>query len=74
MAEDFRSRAPWSRQPSLKEKAEEVGVDFDRFIAGLAANRSDVEMAREFGVPEKTIWHLRNHFERLGVHSIEGQD
>ena len=73
-AEDFRSRAPWSTEPSLKAKAEEVGVDFDRFIEGLAKNRSDQEIAREFGVTEKTVWHLRNHFEKLGVHSIMGQD
>jgi len=74
LAEDFRSRAPWGTEPGLKQKAEEVGVDFDRFIDHLAANRSDTEIAREFGVSEKTISHLREHFERLGIHSIMGQD
>ena len=32
MADDFVSRVPWSLEPSLKEKATDVGVDFDRFI------------------------------------------
>lgn len=74
MAEDFRSRAPWSSQPSLKEMTLDVGVDFDRFIEGLKNNRSDMEMAGELGVSPKTITHLRSHFERYGIQSIEGQD
>ncbi len=74
MAEDFRSRAPWSLQPDLKQKTEEVGIDFDRFISYLANNRSDTEMSKEFGVSEKVIMNLRKHFERLGVQSIVGQD
>lgn len=68
------SRAPWSTQPSLKEMAAEVGVDFDRLIAGLAANRTDTELAAEFGVDCRVIYHLRDHFERYGVQSIMGQD
>lgn len=74
VADDFASRVPWSLEPSLKEKALDVGVDFDRLIAGLAANRSDGEMAEEFGVPDKVISHLRHHFETVGIHSILGQD
>lgn len=74
MAEDFVSRVPWSTEPSLKDKTEEVGIDFDQFIARLAENRSDMEMAEEFQVSEKTITHLREHFERLGLQSIMGQD
>lgn len=74
MTEDFVSRVPWSTEPSLKEKTEEVGIDFDQFIARLAENRSDMEMAEEFQVSEKTIAHLREHFERLGLQSIMGQD
>ncbi|MGI9860302.1 helix-turn-helix domain-containing protein [Moorella naiadis] len=68
------SRAPWSTQPSLKEMADEVGVDFDRFIAGLAANRSDTELAAEFGVESQVIYRLRDHFERYGIQSIMGRD
>jgi DNA-directed RNA polymerase specialized sigma subunit len=74
MAEDFVSRVPWSAEPSLKEKTEEVGIDFDSFIAGLEANKTDTEMAEEFNVSTKTITHLREHFEHLGIHSIMGQD
>jgi hypothetical protein len=54
--------------------ATEVGVDFDRFLTGLAANRSDTELAAEFGVDAGVIYHLRDHFERYGIHSIMGQD
>lgn len=71
---EFTSRVPWSTEPSLKFKAEEVGIDFDLFIDGLKNNRSDSEMAMEFGVSEKTIEHLRDHFMTHGVGSIMGQD
>lgn len=74
MAEDYVSRAPWSIQPSLKQMSEEVGVDFDKFIENLKLQKSDTEIAKEFGVSKKTIWFLRNHFESYGVHSIAGQD
>jgi len=74
MEEYLRSRVPWSTEPSLKEKTEEMGIDFDRFIYGLKYNQTDVEMAGEFGVSEKTIRHLRDHFMSHGVGSIMGQD
>jgi len=68
------ARVPWSTQPSLQVKTAEVGVDFDRFIDGLRLNRTDAEMAREFGVPVGTIANLRAHFMRFGVDSVQGQD
>ncbi len=68
------ARAPWSTQPSLQLKTEEVGVDFDRFIGGLRLNRSDADMAREFGVPVGTIAALRAQFMRYGLDSVQGQD
>jgi hypothetical protein len=74
MAEDYVSRVPWSTEPSLKEKAEEVGIDFDKFIDGLDNNLTDMEMAQDFNVSSKVISHLRKHFEELGIHSIMGQD
>jgi hypothetical protein len=72
--EYLRSRVPWSTEPSLKQKTEELGIDFDRFIYGLKYNRSDVEMAGELGVSEKTVRHLREHFMHKGLGSIMGQD
>ncbi|MBC7347477.1 MAG: helix-turn-helix domain-containing protein [Clostridia bacterium] len=72
--EDYRSRVPWAREPSLKEKAREVGVDFDRLIRLLGEGRSDAEMAADFGVPPPVVAHLRQHFERYGLASIVGQD
>lgn len=74
MEEYLRSRVPWSTGPSLKQKTDEVGVDFDRFIEGLKNNLSDTEMAAEFGVSEKAVSHLRDHFMSKGIGSIMGQD
>lgn len=75
MSENFTpSRVPWSVQPSLKTMAAEVGIDFEALMEGLAANKSDTEMARTFGVSPEVISRLRDHFERYGLHSIMGQD
>ncbi|MBF7083066.1 helix-turn-helix domain-containing protein [Desulfallas sp. Bu1-1] len=74
MEEYIRSRVPWSTEPSLKFKAEEVGVDFDDLIEGFKEGKSDAEMAGEFDVTEKLIYHLRDHFMRHGLGSIMGQD
>lgn len=70
----FQSRVPWSSEPSLKEMAHEVGVDLDRFVDGIKDDKSDSEMAKELDVPEKLIYHLRDHFHTHGIHSIMGQD
>ncbi len=74
MEEFIRNRVPWVAGPTLKEMTDEVGVNFDRFIDLLAINKTDTEIAQEFGVNEKTIYHLRNHFERKGLGSTVGQD
>lgn len=68
------SRVPWSSEPSLKQMTREVGVDFDRFIENLKDNKTDAEMADEFAVSEKLIYHLREHFYTHGIGSIVGQD
>lgn len=58
---------------SLKQKTNEVGVNYDAFIEGLRVNQSDMEMANEFAVPEGTIRNLREHFEsEIGLNSIIG--
>jgi len=72
--EQFMSRVPWSLDLSLKDKAEEVGVDFDVLMEQLRLNRSDEEIARELAVSPATVQHLREHFERFGIHSVVGQD
>ena len=65
--------APWSMDSSLKEKTAEVGVNYDDFIERLRINRSDMEIATEFGVPEGTIRNLREHFEtEIGLNCIMG--
>ncbi|NLI12684.1 helix-turn-helix domain-containing protein [Pelotomaculum propionicicum] len=68
------SRVPWSSEPSLKEMADEVGVNVDRLIEGIEKNKTDSEMAQEFEVPEKLVYHLRDHFYTHGIDSVMGQD
>lgn len=63
---------PWDMQPSLKQKAEEAGVDVDKMIEGFAAGKSDAEIAKDFGVPEKTIKYLHDDFIKFGLHSMQG--
>lgn len=74
MEESFQSRVPWSVEPSLKEMAQEVGIDVDRLIEGIKEDKTDAEMGEEFSVSEKLIHHLKEHFYTHGVHSIIGQD
>ncbi|MDD4169804.1 MAG: helix-turn-helix domain-containing protein [Desulfotomaculaceae bacterium] len=68
------SHVPWSRKPGLKEMTDDVGIDFDRFIDALKEDKTDIEMAAEFNVSEKLVYHLREHFFTHGVGSIEGGD
>lgn len=68
------SRVPWGLEPSLKEKTDELGIDFDRFIEGLKNNKSDKVMAQEFNVSQEAIISLREHFTHLGIQSIVGRD
>lgn len=70
----IRSRVPWDMQPGLKEIADEVGVDFDNLINGFKNDKTDYEMAEELGVTEKMVFHLRDHFMRYGIGSVQGQD
>ncbi|PKM81837.1 MAG: hypothetical protein CVU89_07370 [Firmicutes bacterium HGW-Firmicutes-14] len=70
----LRGRVPWEAGPNLKEMTDEVGIDMDRFVEAIGANKSDMEMASEFGVSEKTIESLREHFFRKGLGTTVGQD
>lgn len=70
----IRSRVPWEAGPNLKELTDEVGIDMDRFVEMIGANRSDSEMAQEFDVSEKTIDCLKNHFYSKGLGTTVGQD
>lgn len=61
---------PWGVEPSMHFVCDEVGIDFEDFIDSLQADKSDMEMAEEFDVPEKTIAHLRERF--YSVEAITG--
>lgn len=66
--------APWGWQESLEAMAVEVGVDFNHLIECFRLQMSDKEIAELFHVPEATIFHLHNHFEKYGIDSIVGWD
>ena len=74
MDDNFVSRVPWGLEPSLKEKTDELGINFDRFIEDLKNNKTDNLMAQDFQVSTEAILALREHFERLGIQSIVGRD
>jgi len=74
MEEHIPSRVPWSTEPSLKFITEDVGIDFDDFIEELRVGKSDVEIAEEYDVTEKLVYHLRDQFMRYGLGHVMGQD
>lgn len=74
MVEDFASRTPICPESSLKEKAQEENIDYNDFLDHLSAQKNDQEMADELGVSTKTVEHLREHFEKVGVHNHLGQE
>ena len=74
MDKSFRSRVPWSIEPSLKIKTEELGIDFDALIDGIKNDKTNIEMAQQFGVSKEAVQHLVDHFYTHGVGSIMGQD
>ena len=74
VVEDFASRVPLCPDVSLKEKSKEENVDYNEFLGHLVNQKGDQEMANELGIAVSTVEHLREHFEKVGVHSILGQD
>lgn len=71
---NFVSRVPWGLEPGLKEKTDELGIDFDQFIDGLKNNKSDETMAQEFRVSREAIEALREHFTHLGIQTVVGRE
>jgi len=66
---------PWGVEPSMRFVCDEVGIDVDRFIHRLEGNKSDAEMAAEFGVSEGTIRNLKDRFYKVeAIHGNYGQD
>ncbi|QGT99226.1 hypothetical protein SYNTR_0633 [Candidatus Syntrophocurvum alkaliphilum] len=73
MQEDKRF-PPWSVRPSINELAEEAGIDADMLIDYLGQGLSNNEIANKFGVSEKIIKNLSEHFYRYGLGSVQGGD
>ena len=66
---------PWGTEPSMRFVCDEVGIDVDQFIHRLESNKTDAEMAAEFGVSEGTIGHLKDRFYKVeAIHGNYGQD
>lgn len=66
---------PWGIEPSMHFLCDEVGIDYHRFIAALAAHKNEMEMAREFGVNNQTIRGLKDYFYRTeSITGNYGQD
>ncbi|HOB81477.1 MAG TPA: hypothetical protein PLJ33_01760 [Peptococcaceae bacterium] len=66
---------PWSIEPSIRFLCDEVGVDFHRFVAGLAANKNDMEMAAELGVDSQLVDRLKEQFyKNEAIMGNYGQD
>ncbi|MDD2402274.1 MAG: hypothetical protein PHI90_03230 [Clostridia bacterium] len=64
------SGPPWSLEPSMKAVCDEAGIDYNMFVTSLSANKSDLEMAQEFNLSEKTISGLRERY--FNVEAITG--
>lgn len=65
---------PWSRIPSLKEMAEEIGIDYEVLIEDIKNDVDSALMARSYGITEETVENLKEHFYRYGISSVMGGD
>ena len=65
---------PWSRIPSLKEMAEEVGIDFDDLVEAIKEDQDPRQMAARFEISEELAGNLKDHFYKYGVSSVMGGD
>lgn len=66
---------PWGLEPSVKSVCCQAGVDYHRFVEGLAENKSDNELAGEFSVSSDTIRNIRRLFyQNEALNGNYGQD
>lgn len=68
------ARVPWSSDLSLKDIAQDLGIDYVEFIEQLKEGKNDIDIADKFMVKKEMISQLRQQFERFGLDSIQGQD
>ena len=68
------SRVPWGIGQSLKEAANDVGVDYEDFLLQLKEGKDDRAIANKFDVAEIVICQLRHQFKHFGLDSVKGQD
>lgn len=71
---DKGSFPPWSRIPSLKEMAEDIGLDHDLFIELIEKGDSAESIAEQMGISPVTARSLYDHFMRYGISSVMGGD
>ncbi len=66
---------PWGVEPSMRYVCDEAGIDYNRFIEGIAENKGDMELAEEFSVSSETINDLRRRFYQVeAITGNYGQD
>lgn len=65
---------PWSMRPSLKEMAEELGIDHDELVACFKRDISSRKIADKFGITPQTAEILKEHFVKYGIGSVTGGD
>jgi len=57
---------PWTRMPSIREMATELGIDYDELLESFAEDRSPQEIAAKFQVSSDTAAYLKEHFYKFG--------
>jgi hypothetical protein len=66
---------PWGIEPSMKFVCDEVGIDYDQFVKSIETNKTNMEIAQEFAVKEKTIRLLKERFYSVeAINGNYGQD
>ncbi len=65
---------PWSRIESLKEMAEEIGIDYKNLLTMLKDNQDSKTIAEALGISITATEALTKHFYSYGVSSVIGGD
>ncbi|PKM89049.1 MAG: hypothetical protein CVU87_06205 [Firmicutes bacterium HGW-Firmicutes-12] len=59
----------------MKFVCDEVGIDYEQFVDTLNTNKTNMEIAQEFAVNEKTIAFLKERFYSVeAINGNYGQD
>lgn len=65
---------PWSRMPSLKEMAEELGINFNDLVAEIENDTGPRQLAAKYEISQDMAGNLISHFYKYGIGSVMGGD